>query len=58
MLPEHRKEPEIKLLLPVILDLKFFKEKDLNEQDMSYVAQRLGFEVLEPGELVFDFGKN
>jgi len=46
----------LKLLVPLIKTITFFKEREIQDQDFTDLATCLNYECYKAGENVFEFG--
>ncbi len=54
--PEHRTNDEIRSLLPLFKNIKFFKEQNIMDADMPEIVQCLTIEKHHKGSEVFEYG--
>ena len=48
---------DINVITKLIKDVKFFKERNLSNNDLVQVSQSLQYEFVPKGEIVFEHGK-
>lgn len=54
---KKRSERELDVLLPLIKEINFFKERDINESDFCEIANCLSYEFKPAKSIVFEYGK-
>ena len=53
---EERKDKDFVYIQKIIKDISFFKQRQMNHQDLKYLCQELQYDFYYKGENVFRFG--
>ncbi|CDW78470.1 UNKNOWN [Stylonychia lemnae] len=55
--PEFRNEQDLKTLVPLVKDIKFFKEKKIKQRDLVDICQRLKYEYIAANKSAIQYGE-
>ena len=53
---DHRTPKDIEVIIPILREIQFFKDRDLKEHELAEMCQALNYLYIPKNQIVFDIG--